>query len=62
MLISPGLTSLTRSWPVMITPLVAYAVFKLLIHVEDDYLQQRFGPAYLEYRTRVNAINPIPKL
>jgi protein-S-isoprenylcysteine O-methyltransferase Ste14 len=61
-LVLPGWTLLTRSWPLMITPLVAYAVFKLLIHEEDDYLQQQFGPAYLEYRTRVNEIIPIPKL
>jgi protein-S-isoprenylcysteine O-methyltransferase Ste14 len=60
-LLSPGLALLTRSWPLMITPLVAYAVFKLLIHTEDDYLQQRFGAAYLEYRTRVNELLPIPK-
>jgi len=61
-LILPALTLLTRSWPLMLTPLVAYAVFKLLIHVEDDYLRQRFGPAYLDYRARVNEIIPIPKL
>jgi protein-S-isoprenylcysteine O-methyltransferase Ste14 len=57
----PGLTLLTGSWPLMITPLVAYAVFKLLIHVEDDYLKQRFGAAYLAYRARVHEIIPIPK-
>jgi protein-S-isoprenylcysteine O-methyltransferase Ste14 len=59
-LIAPGLTLLTRSWPLMITPLVGYAVFKLLIHEEDDYLEKRFGSAYLEYRARVNEIIPIP--
>lgn len=61
-LILPALTLLTRSWPLMITPLVAYAVFKLLIGVEDDYLRQRFGPAYLEYRAKVNELIPGPKL
>jgi len=61
-LILPGWTLLTRSWPLMITPLVAYAVFKLLIRREDDYLRQRFGPAYLEYRAKVDELIPIPKL
>ena len=45
----------------MMTPLVAYAVFRSSIHVEEDYLKKRFGNAYLEYRARVNAIVPIPK-
>ena len=58
----PALTLLSRSWPLMITPFVAYAVFKTLVHEEDKYLQQRFGSAYLEYRARVNEILPIPKL
>lgn len=60
--IFPGLALLTRSWPLMLTPLVAYAVFKALIHVEDEYLQQRFGKAYMEYRARVNAVIPLPRL
>jgi len=57
----PGLTLLTRSWPLLLTPLVAYAAFKLLIHREDEYLQQRFGAAYLDYRARVNELLPIPQ-
>ena len=46
----------------LMTPLVAYAAFKLLIHEEDDYLGRRFGPAYLEYRKTVNELIPLPKL
>jgi protein-S-isoprenylcysteine O-methyltransferase Ste14 len=61
-LILPGLTLLTKSWPLMITPLVAYLVFKLLIGKEDDYLRQRFGNAYLEYRAKVNELIPTPRL
>ena len=60
-LLLPGLTLLSRSWPLMITPLVAYAVFKLLIHVEDEYLEQRFGAAYRAYRVRVRELIPRPK-
>jgi len=59
-LILPGLVLLSRSWPMMLTPLVAYTVFKLSIRREDEYLQHRFGDAYLDYRTRVNELIPIP--
>lgn len=61
-LILPGLTLLTCSWPLLLTPLVAYVVFKRVIHREDEYLQERFGPSYLEYRSRVNEIIPLPRL
>lgn len=57
--IVPGVALLSHSWPVLLTPLVAYAVFKLSIHREDEYLQQRFGQAYLDYRERVNEIIPL---
>ena len=48
--ILPGLGLMTRSWPLLLTPLVAYFVFKLRIHCEDEYLEQRFGEVYLRYR------------
>jgi len=48
-LILPGLVLLTQSWPLLLTPVVAHTVFKLTIHREDEYLQQRFGHAYLDY-------------
>ena len=57
----PGLALLTRSWPLFLTPLVAYAVFKLLIHREDEYLERRFGQAYLDYRARVDEVVPLPR-
>jgi protein-S-isoprenylcysteine O-methyltransferase Ste14 len=57
--ILPGLALLSRSWPLLLMPLVAYAVFKLRIHCEDEYLLQRFGQAYLDYRNRVNELIPI---
>jgi protein-S-isoprenylcysteine O-methyltransferase Ste14 len=61
-LILPGLALLTRSWPLLIMPLVAYAAFRLVIREEDDYLRRRYGAAYLEYRARVNELLPIPRL
>jgi protein-S-isoprenylcysteine O-methyltransferase Ste14 len=57
----PGIAFLTRSWPLFLMPLVAYAVFKLLIHREDEYLERRFGQAYLDYRARVNEVIPVPR-
>ena len=57
----PGIALLTRSWPLFLMPLVAYGVFKLLIHREDEYLERRFGQAYLDYRARVNEVIPIPR-
>jgi protein-S-isoprenylcysteine O-methyltransferase Ste14 len=57
----PALALLTRSWPLFLMPLVAYAVFKRLIHREDEYLERRFGQAYFDYRARVNEVIPIPR-
>lgn len=61
-LILPGIALLTASWPFLLMPLVAYAVFKALIHTEDEYLQTRFGQTYSDYRASVNEIVPIPPL
>lgn len=60
-LVFPGLALLLRSWPMLLTPLVAYAIFKSLIHREDEYLEQRFGQPYRDYRSRVNEVVPIPR-
>jgi protein-S-isoprenylcysteine O-methyltransferase Ste14 len=61
-LILPGIALLTGSWPYLLMPLVGYAVFKALIHTEDEYLQNRFGQSYSDYRASVNAIIPIPRM
>jgi protein-S-isoprenylcysteine O-methyltransferase Ste14 len=60
-LILPGLALLSCSWPLLLMPIVAYAVFKKLIHREDEYLLKRFGREYLDYRARVNEIIPVPR-
>jgi protein-S-isoprenylcysteine O-methyltransferase Ste14 len=59
--IIPGLVLLTRSWPLFLTPLVAYILFKLLIHRENEYLEKRFGDAYRKYRDEVNELLPWPR-
>jgi protein-S-isoprenylcysteine O-methyltransferase Ste14 len=58
----PGLALLRGSWPMLVAPLVGYVVFKRLIRREDEYLQRRFGQAYLDYRARVNEVCPFPWL
>lgn len=57
--ILPALALLSRSWPLFLAPLVAYAVFRLRIHCEDEYLEQRFGQAYRDYRARVPELIPL---
>ena len=56
----PGIALLCRSWPMLVASLVAYAIFKRLIHREDEYLRRRFGQAYLDYRAQVNEVCPFP--
>ena len=57
----PAIALLCRSWPLLLAPLVAYAVFRLSISTEDEYLEKRFGQEYLDYRTRVNELVPVPR-
>lgn len=57
----PGLVILSRCWLLFLVPFIAYLVFKLRIHSEDEYLTKRFGDAYLQYRKRVREIIPIPR-
>ena len=59
--IFPGIALLCQSWPMLLASLVAYIVFKLLIKREERYLEEKFGQVYLDYRSRVNEIIPIPR-
>lgn len=40
-------------WPILLLPLVLWALYHFVIRVEENYLTQRFGDAYIEYRKRV---------
>ncbi len=57
-LIIPGLVLLSRSWPLLLTPIVAYSAFKCRIRREDEYLEERFGDEYRRYEARVNELIP----
>ena len=59
--IIPGLVLLSRSWPVFLTPLVAYWVFKARIGRENEYLEKRFGEDYRAYKAEVNELVPFPR-
>jgi protein-S-isoprenylcysteine O-methyltransferase Ste14 len=59
--IIPGLVLLSRSWPLFLTPLVAYLMFKLLIRRESDCLEKRFGDAYRRYRAELPELFPLSR-
>jgi protein-S-isoprenylcysteine O-methyltransferase Ste14 len=40
-------------WPIAVWPLVILAVRRLVIDPEEQYLSERFGRAYADYRARV---------
>ena len=40
-------------WPVALLPLVLFAMVRLVIRPEEEYLDERFGEAYADYRARV---------
>jgi hydroxyacylglutathione hydrolase len=54
----PGVLMFFRSWLLLTVPPAMYIIFRLLIGEEEDYLRQKFGPAYLEYEKEVNAVFP----
>lgn len=60
LLIFSGAALLTASWPMLGVPAVAWVVFKIFIHREERYLEERFGDDYRAYRSRVNELFPFP--
>ncbi len=57
----PGFALVMRSWPMLLTPVIAYAIFRRMIYRENEYLEQRFGQAYRDYQQRVNEVVPVPR-
>ena len=45
----------------MLTPVVAYLVFKARIGRENEYLEKRFGGDYRAYKAEVNELVPFPR-
>jgi protein-S-isoprenylcysteine O-methyltransferase Ste14 len=40
-------------WPLALWPLVIFAVARLVIRPEEQYLTERFGQTFIDYRSRV---------
>ena len=57
----PGWFCCRRRGPLLLTPIVAYVVFKMLIGRESRYLEERFGEEYRAYRAKVNELVPMPR-
>jgi protein-S-isoprenylcysteine O-methyltransferase Ste14 len=54
----PALALLMRSWLAMTTSIVLTLIFFLMMPREERELAERFGPAYLDYRSRTNVLIP----
>lgn len=59
LLICPGVVLFFRSWLMLFLPLVAYISFKASVHREDQYLEDRFGQVYKDYRACTNELFPV---
>jgi protein-S-isoprenylcysteine O-methyltransferase Ste14 len=57
----PGVVLLFPSWPLLLTPLVAFITFRARIWQEEAYLEERFGDAYRTYRSEVPELLPFPR-
>jgi protein-S-isoprenylcysteine O-methyltransferase Ste14 len=60
LLIAPGSILVTGFLLLIVMPFIMYFLIRTLIVEEDEYLEQKFGKEYLDYKKRVNSI--IPKL
>jgi len=57
-LASAGLALLLWSWPGLALPLIAYALYRRWIPLEEARLERRFGAEYAAYRRSVPALVP----
>ncbi len=59
--IIPGSVLISRSWPLFLTPFLAYVIFKARIGQENEYLGRHFGEEYRRYKVQVNELVPFPR-
>jgi len=57
----PGLLLLLGSWNFVLVPLAMYAVLRLTVQREEEWLEATFGEKYRAYRERVPAVLPLPR-
>ncbi len=58
-LIVPGIALVMGNWLALTLPLFMCAVLRLLVRVEEEYLDSKFGEEYRAYKNRVPAVLPI---
>ncbi len=58
----PGIALLFQSWALLGASLVTYVSFRYFIIEEEEYLEEKFGQRYLEYKKEVNQIFPSYKM
>ena len=56
--LAPAIALLAGSWLMLAGSVVGYCGFRLFIKEEEDYLERKFGSAYLDYRARVGELFP----
>jgi protein-S-isoprenylcysteine O-methyltransferase Ste14 len=54
----PGAILLANSWIGLTTPIFMYFILRNLVKKEETYLEEVFGPEYLDYTRRVPCILP----
>jgi protein-S-isoprenylcysteine O-methyltransferase Ste14 len=52
-LIIPGISLALDWWPILLTSVAMYAAQRIFIREEDDFLREKFGGQYEEYRKKV---------
>lgn len=58
LLIVPGILLIARCAIMWLVPVFMYAVFKVLIRAEDEYLERKFGAEYRAYRAKTGELFP----
>ncbi|MEI7492578.1 MAG: isoprenylcysteine carboxylmethyltransferase family protein [Bacteroidota bacterium] len=54
----PGLALASNSWIILTASVVAYVVFRIVIHEEEEQLERIFGDEYREYMKRTPRFFP----
>ncbi len=56
--IAPGILLLLNSWISLTTPIFMYIILNALVKKEENYLENRFGSEYLNYKRKIPVIFP----
>lgn len=56
--ILPGIALVCRSWLMLTASLLMYVLVRAKIGQEENYLEERFGQEFVDYRRRTNAVFP----